>query len=914
MRTGSSDSTGGLISSGEKQVIRSALLEFFRQGHRSTHLNDHVASIIMLICKSDFPTVWGSVLDDLTAICKDQSLSVVSVYFAAKTVKGIVKQASPSSGRMAIFRTGKDLASAFVPIWLRSTQESLRAIRSLADPELAALPFEALEAKQAQSFKLARTANMLMAHLMERSMIQISFDPADFTHKWVSKALDCLKEVHQVMRALSPPASAGVSAFVKKTVQKFMVSFIKPALVLLKKLPEHFKAHMTGYLREHYQWLSTVSPYKCPKHSIALLMFYHEALSCSHYRDNPYRSDGATSILPPAVMRQLAMLLCTRYFPLTTADLKLWKTEPEDFVSLELHGTDDSPRLAAQLVFQCLVRSGGAEEHLISYLSKWFNEQTPLPEPSTLQAVVARDAFYTTLCLSMSTSLLRLFPLPRIIGMLVADVQRNDTPAMSILHRRAAYLISEAFFSSSIAKEVHHAQITTIFQLLIVLLRHADVVVRIWAAIALRGCIDQHEFDRNLVIPFAADIIALVTKLVFQLQYDIIHTQILSILSLLVSHLRELIAPFVFTIIDCLERLWAEAGSNPMLKSGVVQSLMALARIPELRSAKLYGTLVRVINQCVDVSIPEYIHYIEDGIDLWLELLSAMLTPASSPHLRLEAMSMTPVLLRCWQHVPRILREHFDFALIPHLMTISALYIGLDSAHYFESYADEPLRLCVSLFDDLQPKAVRGMLVVLHTYIQVFPADRLQAAIHPFISFLIRDVLRTPDECPKLYLDTLSVFSRILLRHGGQFFVQCLGGPEEAVPLLNVLLKGWVKTLRSGSVPLGDQLLIWLGLGCAFPLVGMPRLFADPSTKQQCLTAMLEVVLWFGKNLESLHDPDCNDPTHPILIAPLLRIERKPFLRANLNECLKAHNWGIDKLRQCCSEATTNLLKDLFVS
>lgn len=504
----------------------------------------------------------------------------------------------------------------------------------------------------------------------------------------------------------------------------------------------------------------------------------------------------------------------------------------------------------------------------------------------------------TALSLAASPTLLELLPLSAMIPMLINEVQRNDEKEMAILHRRVTFLIDEWFRCSTFAKLCSPSQTSSIFQMLVVLLKHRDLCVRVFAAISLRGCIEQYEFDFRLLVPFVSDLISSISALVFQLQHDTIHVHLLSVLSQIVANLNTLVLPFVFPIVDCLERLWRESGDNFLLKSNVVQCLTVIASIPCLRSDRLTAVLTAVVAQCVDIAIPDTTHYLEEGIALWVELLSC-------------TDRMDAQLLRCWQHVPAIVQDSSEF--IAPLARITASYLALDRAAFHASYGMSPIKLCNRILNDIDAKAIRLLLVIPHAYIQLADNPQALQTVYPFLQRLL---CLSPEQvgeraAEKLTRDVEIVIARLLLRHSSAGLAAFFATVDVHRGRSLVLVGHWLAHLQSPATEEADRLLLWLALcRCIDSDYIVGALSSNPA---DYYSKLLQALLTVAPELDDMQaDEGEQDKLHELLFKPLYTTDRKAFIRARLRSLLHDGRLSLEQLQRCCPQSMRGTLEHLL--
>jgi hypothetical protein len=882
------------LSEEEKSKIRRDLMDILAQGEEiSTKLNVQVAVSIGSICKWDFPEQWPDIIKQLARLAATSS-KPRAIFYALKTLIVISTSLSSAKAKATFFQQSPQLLSALSPILLRSYDKFCNTVQSIlhhhhsssssssslsssrsdlsSSSELSSLsspsssddsssfsssnseltsggtiPERAKTILQV-SFEIINTAYKLFFSILKERLIEIpNGNPKHPAHQWLTRLREIIQPLHHLAREITPFPS--LHDLTLRRVEKLLNHSAKIAYIMHENYVEAFTPHLKPFIVRSFEWLTAMPSSVCPQYTITTMTFFHGCLG----------RIAELSLLPQPVVAKLASTLVTQYFAISREDLRTWKEEPEQFVQIEMYGWQESTRLCAQVLFSGLCNQ--YEKWLAVVAQRLFDHLSTV-QPTNLKSLLHRDAALTAIGLAVSPSLLAHLPMGTMIQVLEEETKRKGPPELAVLHRRVAFVIDEWFRASSVARLCSREETATIFRILLALFRHPDLCVNIWAAIALRGCIDQYEFDSTCLLPLVPDFIPLITSLAFRLQHDLIHTHLLSILALIISQLQEDIKPYLNQILDCLQRLWSDAEENYILKTTIIQIFVVIARIPTLHSPRVRAFMLSVVSHCVDISIPDAAHYIEDGIGLWLEVVAASKVLERS-------------LIDCWRFLPLILEESFEQ--LNELMTITALYITIDPQQFIATYGTAPAQMCSKLLGQVHIRGIPLILVVPHAYIQMAEHPRNLVPLSPLFKQLFR-LLQDQETRKKLAVPISLVFARFLYRHGPEALAGFLRSLEQGeVPqLARSLVQIWLQALTNPTPPtIADALLLWAAL-CR-SLTG--ELFLSglsSSAISSYLVPLIDCLISFP----SLDPDSCSNTgcLHHAFVAPLLNVDRKQKL------------------------------------
>lgn len=197
-------------------------------------------------------------------------------------------------------------------------------------------------------------------------------------------------------------------------------------------------------------------------------------------------------------------------------------------------------------------------------------------------------------------------------------MERLDThfdDSFMILSRRIAWLLGN--WVTRIPSDCRPA----VYQILLKLMDDNDIVVQLTAAQGLTQVIDDMNFD---IQPFSAYVpAALQSLLALATKSQEVSTkmQLINHLAVIIEQSHSQVQPFVPQIVAFLSQLWiAPTDDQGMMRSAIIRSIEKLVSVLEHRSAEYYGSLIPLVKTATDVSQPDSIYTLEDGMNVWLSL------------------------------------------------------------------------------------------------------------------------------------------------------------------------------------------------------------------------------------------------------------------------------------------------------
>ncbi|KOS18264.1 Importin-11 [Escovopsis weberi] len=319
---------------------------------------------------------------------------------------------------------------------------------------------------------------------------------------------------------------------------------------------------------------------------------------------------------------EIANAIISHLFVFRRSDLEAWEDDPQDWEQQEQsegNAYEWEVRPCAERLFLDLLIH--FKELLVPPLLVYFQTaQSPQADIATKEAV------YTAMGLS-AAHVFKFFDFDAILASTVANDAQQHGGLHKVLRRRIAILISQ--WAPVSLNDTSRSLAYQIF-------RHFldpkdetnDVVVRISAARQLRMIADELDFNVEVFLPHASDILSALLDLVQVVDHDETKLAILESARIIVTRMEEHVSQFGDQLMAALPRVWEESGSEGyMIKQAIIAIFAALVMSMGQNSQRYHGFMMPLLSEAARPGTDMHIHLIDEVLELW----DAILTQSTSP-------------------------------------------------------------------------------------------------------------------------------------------------------------------------------------------------------------------------------------------------------------------------------------------
>lgn len=280
--------------------------------------------------------------------------------------------------------------------------------------------------------------------------------------------------------------------------------------------------------------------------------------------------------------------------------------------------------------------------------------------------------------------------------------------------------------------------------------------------------------------------------------------QVLHVLSLLIQRIGSKVQPFAIPLSIYLPELWQASGDHSMLQCAIVSTVTHLVEGLGILSENMYSFLLPLIQLSTDVSQPSHIYLMEDGLDLWHNVL-------------MNASCMAPELLQLFTNMPPLLELGSE-----NLRTCFAIvesYVLLDQRAFLQNCGAPVVDACLRMLGNIKPEGSIILSRVVETIIKVSPLTGPEV-FAPVLLKTLNMILEVEEHTPLLVI-YLCIIGEISLHNYPAFVhlvenvAQQLG--TQAGNVLSQLLDIWLDKM-DGMTRLERRKLTVLSLMTLLPL------------------------------------------------------------------------------------------------
>ncbi|KAJ7365738.1 Importin-11 [Desmophyllum pertusum] len=377
----------------------------------------------------------------------------------------------------------------------------------------------------------------------------------------------------------------------------------------------------------------------------------------------------------PTVLSEIVRQLILRYFPLTSEDLESWESDPENFVSEE---AGESWRYNLRACTEVLY---------LSLLSEFRSTVTPVvtemiklvqgsPPSDDMTVLLQKDAVYNA-CGLASYDLFDEIDFDQWFTNQLLHELNNSSTRYKVLRRRVIWM-SGQWINVKFARQTR----PVLYQVLLKLMNAQEDLV----------FLDESFGSLFHLLKCTQDCD---TKM-----------HVLYVLSLLIQRIGSKVQPFAALLSLYLPELWQSSGDHNMLRCAIVSTMTHLVEGLGVLSRNMYSFLVPLIQLSTDVSQPPHIYLLEDGLDLWQNVL-------------VNASCMTAELLQLFVNMPSLLELGSENLRI--CFGIIESYVLLDQRQFLQNFSAPVVDACLRMLGNIKPEGGIILSRVVETIIKVSP-------------------------------------------------------------------------------------------------------------------------------------------------------------------------------------------------
>jgi len=744
-----------MISKQEKDYIHQNLPNLFDEPNNRNAL--HIGLLYAKIARVDYPAEWPEALSLLCDIEANPNTSPLRKLRALTALKQTVK--SLSTKVLLIDRKHFRDVSASVfrcihPIWQHTNTQIIQQIKQLAQGQ----QFDS-------SFQPTAEACKLSLQILQ-VLIVCGIPPeseTDGSREFPIQLLNSQKEYLVFRKA------PGFPEHIQPIVEKLISIGNKTASEFHKRKTEQFAPYLMGYLELYWAELMSMNTKIVNedsffhKLSVTCICFLKEVLS-KHFigsrlvPESPSMSESlkqmrriVMDIFTVERVSNLSEQLISQFFILSSNDLELWQSDPEEFIE-EISGDDYAIRCrpSAEALYEvCLGKfPDDLQQHTLRLLAS-----VQINEPESLERVLLRDACYHALGLSLDHHYLEISFEQWMEAYFLKDLKTTNRQHFIILSRKIAWLLGR--WVTKITDETR----TSVYQLLIELMKETDLVTQITAAEALASVIDDLKFSLEGFKSFLPAVVNCLFSIIAKTKRVEVKMQLINVLSVIVEQSNSQISPFSRQIFDCLAQLWnsSNSGENSgMMKNVIIRSILKLVVALKQQVTEFYPILLPLIKTSTDVSQPETIYTLEDGISVWLQTM--LQVPQSHPDLY----ELFPNLLT-------IMAQSFENT--ENCMEILEAYFLIGGEHFLSLVKQQVSELFLMILGNVRDRGTKLVVGAIVTLVQSVPTMIESVLGNVLVKcFQLLFSEKEPEGCKHEYL---FLFSHMILQNPTNFITLC---------------------------------------------------------------------------------------------------------------------------------------------
>lgn len=309
-----------------------------------------------------------------------------------------------------------------------------------------------------------------------------------------------------------------------------------------------------------------------------------------------------------------------------------------------------------------------------------------------------------------------------------------------------------------------------------------DLVVRLTAANTLKTAIDDVDFNLDDFLQFLDESFGSLFHLLKCTQDCDTKMHVLNVLSLLIQRIGDRVKPFATSLSLYLPELWQESGDHNMLRCAIVSTVTHLVEGLGVLSRNMYPFLLHLIHLSTDITQPSHVYLMEDGLDLWHNVL-------------VNASCMTPELLHLFVNMPALLDLGSE-----NLRTCFAIiesYVMLDEKEFLQNFSAPVVNACLTMLGNIKPEGAIILSRVIETVVKVSPFSGTEQ-FAPVLLKIFHMILEVEEYTPLLVI-YLCIIGEIILHNYPAFvhFVENVAHQlsKQVTDVLAQLLDIWLEKM-----------------------------------------------------------------------------------------------------------------------
>ncbi|KAI0392252.1 putative importin 11 [Xylariaceae sp. FL0594] len=346
--------------------------------------------------------------------------------------------------------------------------------------------------------------------------------------------------------------------------------------------------------------------------------------------DKAYVEQLKQQVFSDDFVNQMAQTIISRLLRFRKADLEAWEEDPQEWEQQEHSGGNayqwEVGPCAGKLFLDLLTYYRPLLlQPLLAYFDTAKDPQSDL---------LAREAVYTVLGLTAS-SVEDNYDFSSLLTTVIASDAQLVDPMAKVIRRRIAILLGQ--MSPMKYSGPMHLLVPQIFShFLNPNDPHNDIVVRITAARQFDTVFNDWSFELEPFLPMAPDFLRELISLVQTVENDEAKLAIMETLRGLINRLDALVPQFSDLIMDSLPRIWDSAGPQGfMLKQSVLLIMLTLVITMKTEHVRYQHLMVPLVAATLQEDNENHIHFAEDAIELWTQLITQSRPPLSPGLLQL---------------------------------------------------------------------------------------------------------------------------------------------------------------------------------------------------------------------------------------------------------------------------------------
>lgn len=458
--------------------------------------------------------------------------------------------------------------------------------------------------------------------------------------------------------------------------------------------------------------------------------------------------------------------LVQSYFTLTQEDMEEWASDPEGFEhEQDLVQWQDKLRPCAEALY--LVLFENFKEDLAPVAMEMLKNASESCPPPSMQgsaiaitpALLLKDACYDAVGVATYDLYDYVDFSAWYRGTLALEIA-NRHPNGRILRRRCAWLIGQ--WVSKVKEDICRP----IYLALTELLGDEDAATQLAACRSLHNLVDDVNFYEEAFVEFVAPCLQLLFQFMQRATQFDSQLQIMNLVSLIIERLGEKIVPLAENIMSFLPQVWINSADQSLLRIQVMLALQRLLRALGSQSPLCYELLFPILQYSTDISQPDELNMLEDGMQLWKEAVRQ--APVMSPQLMALFPNLVPIMMRNFDHLTDAVQ-------------IIESYVLVGGADFLHHHAQATVQILDAIVGNVKEKAMLVTNALLDTLIQCFPSEAPPALEHILQKLLVILVV-SPEYSDLVKAASAAVLARVLLQNS-PYFAQLLSLPGTAMLL-----------------------------------------------------------------------------------------------------------------------------------